>query len=138
MHGDNELKEESKPPAAQEETNATLAPDTSPQMISRYVKARVIYILLMFFATIVASVGITIFVFLTYFYRPVVVLDLKEIVSYVQAKSQKMDQDAAIKMVGTYFDDMTKSIQSRKEIVLVKEAVLNAEQFKDITAEYKK
>jgi hypothetical protein len=138
MHAENGLKEESTLAAAQEATQATQTSEATRQIINRYVRSKVPYIILMLFAAIVASVGITTFVFLNYFYKPVVVLDLKEIVSYVQEKSRKMDQDAAVKMVGTYFDDMAKSIQARKEIVLVKEAVLNAEQFKDITSEYKK
>ena len=138
MHADNAIKEGATSAVIQEATQAAQPLEAPTQIINRYLKARAIYIILLFLTTIVASVGITTFVFLNYFYKPVVVLDLKEVVAYVQTKTKNMDQDAAIKMVGTYFDNMTKSIQSRKEIVLVKEAVLNADQFKDITAEYKK
>jgi hypothetical protein len=116
----------------------TEASDISQKDINRYLKSKTVHIALMFFTTVVASVGITMFVFLNYFYRPVVVMDLKEVVTYMQTKSKTMEKDDAIKMIGSYFDDMSKSLQSRKEIVLVKEAVLNAEQFKDITPEYKK
>ena len=112
--------------------------DPTVDVIKAYIRSRAVHIILTLFGTVALSVGITTFVFLTYFYRPVVVIDLKDIVSHMQAKSQRMDKDEAIKMVSSYFDEMTKSLKSRKELVLVKEAVLNAEQFTDITPEYKK
>jgi hypothetical protein len=139
MRRDNdELSSESTGTTTPKEDKTMEAASTSQKDINRYFKSKAIHIVIMFLATIVASVGITMFVFLNYFYRPIVVLDLKEVVSHMQSKARTMDKDEAIKMVGSYFDEMSKSIQTRKEVVLVKEAVLNAQQFKDITSEYKK
>jgi hypothetical protein len=47
-------------------------------------------------------------------------------------------REQAVKEVGTFFDALTRDLQSRKELVLLKEVVLNAEQFRDITNEYKR
>ena len=87
---------------------------------------------------IAVSVAVSVFVTWKYCHRDIVVVDLKELVAYEQLKTQKMDREQAVKEVGTFFDALTRDLQARKELVLLKEAVLNAEQFKDITNEYKR
>ena len=87
---------------------------------------------------VAVSVALSFLVSRQYCYREVVVVDLKELVAYEQMKTQKMDREQAVKEVGTFFDTITRDFQSRKELVLLKEAVLNAEQFRDITNEYKR
>ncbi len=87
---------------------------------------------------IAVSAAVSAFVTWKYFRQDIVIVDLKELVAYEQLKTQKMDRDQAVKEVGTFFDAFTKDIQERKELVLLKEAVLNAQQFRDITQEYKK
>ena len=87
---------------------------------------------------ITVSVAVSAFVTWKYFRRDIVIVDLKELVTYEQLKTQKMDREQAVKEVGTFFDALTRDLQSRKELVLIKEAVLNADQLKDITNEYKR
>lgn len=89
-------------------------------------------------AIIAVSVGVSVLVMWKYFYREVVVIDIKELVAYEQNKIRKLDKEEAIKEVGTYFEAFSKSISQRKELILIKEAVQNADSFKDITPEYKK
>jgi uncharacterized membrane protein len=87
---------------------------------------------------VTVSAAISVLVTWKYLRRDIVVVDLKELVAYEQLKTQKMDKEQAVKEVGTFFDTFTKDVQARKELVLLKEAVLNAGQFKDITHEYKR
>ncbi len=88
--------------------------------------------------SVVLSVGGSIFIFLNYIHQPIVVIDLKELVAYEQEKTKGMDNEKRIEEVGTFFDKLSKDVKGRKEIVLVKDAVVNAEQLKDITNEFKK
>ncbi|MDA8239172.1 MAG: hypothetical protein M0Z67_02245 [Nitrospiraceae bacterium] len=87
---------------------------------------------------VTVSAAISALVTWKYLRRDIVVVDLKELVAYEQLKTQKMDREQAVKEVGIFFDTFTKDVQARKELVLLKEAVLNAKQFKDITHEYKR
>jgi len=88
--------------------------------------------------SVVLSVGGSIFIFLNYVQQPIVVIDLKELVAYEQDKTKAMDNEKRIEEVGNFFDKLSKDVKGRKEIVLVKEAVVNAEQLKDITNEFKR
>ncbi len=88
--------------------------------------------------TIAISVAASFFVTRQYCHREIVIIDLKELVTYEQVKTQKMDREQAVQEVGAFFDSVTKDLQTRKELVLLKEAVLNAEQFRNITEEYKR
>jgi uncharacterized membrane protein len=87
---------------------------------------------------VTVSAAISALVTWKYLRQDIVVVDLKELVAYEQLKTQKMDREQAVKEVGAFFDTFTKDVQTRKELVLLKEAVLNAGQFKDITHEYKR
>ena len=87
---------------------------------------------------IAVSVAVSFLVTRKYCHREIVIVDLKELVAYEQLKTQKMDREQAVKEVGTFFDALTRDLQYRKELVLLKEVVLNAEQFRDVTNEYKR
>lgn len=100
---------------------------------------RNIRLALLFLMTAAVSVGLSVFVFLHYFYKPVVVLDLKELVAHQRQKAMSLETDKAVEEIGKYFDELSRELSSRRrEIVLVKDAVLNPEQVPDITDEFKK
>ena len=96
--------------------------------------------------TACVSVAASVIIFLEFYYRPIVVIDLKDLVSYQKAKikdkvtnlNDKKEVDTAVREIGTYFDWLGKEIMKRDEIVLVKEAVVNSGKVKDVTSEYKK
>lgn len=87
---------------------------------------------------IVVSIGLSLFIFLHYFHQTVVVLDLKDLVAYERQKTAKMKQEEAVEEVGNFFKKLSEDLEKRDEIVLVKDAVLNSNRFKDITNEYKR
>lgn len=82
------------------------------------------------------SVMLSVVITTHYIRQQIVVVDLGQLAAYQQRVTKDMDKDAAIKEVGDYYDRTTKHIKARKELVLVKQAVVNNEQFKDITSEY--
>ena len=86
---------------------------------------------------VAAAVAITVFVMTTYFVRPIVVVDLQELQSYQKSQISKMKEEEAIDTVATYFRKVAENIRDRKEIVVVKQAVLNPERVRDITGELK-
>ena len=86
---------------------------------------------------VAAAVAITVFVMTTYFVRPIVVVDLQELQSYQKSQISKMKEEEAIDAVTTYFRKVAENIRDRKEIVVVKQAVLNPERVRDITGELK-
>ena len=83
------------------------------------------------------TVGITAFVFLHYFHKPLVVLDIKELIGYEQSRTIKLPPEEAAKQITLYIKTLTESVNGRKEIILVKDAVINPNKLKDITNEYK-
>jgi hypothetical protein len=85
--------------------------------------------------TMIASVGLTLFIFTNFIYRPVVVVDLGALVNDQRAATQGMDVGEATERIGAYFATVSRNINKRREIVLVKEAVINADTVKDITLE---
>ena len=86
---------------------------------------------------VAAAVAITVFVMTTYFVRPIVVVDLQELQNYQKSQISKMKEEEAIDTVATYFRKVAENIRDRKEIVVVKQAVLNPERVRDITGELK-
>lgn len=86
---------------------------------------------------VTAAVAITVFVMTTYFIRPIVVVDLQELQNYEKSRIAKMKEEEAIDAVATYFRKVAENIRGRKEIVVVKQAVLNPERVRDITGELK-
>ena len=86
---------------------------------------------------IAVAVAMTVFVMTTYFVRPIVVVDLQELQSYQKSQISNMKEEAAIDAVATYFRKVAENIRDRKEIVVVKQAVLNPERVRDITGELK-
>ncbi len=86
---------------------------------------------------IAVAVLITVFVINTYFLRPIVVVDLQELQNYQKSQISKMKEEDAIDTVATYFRKVAENIHDRKEIVVVKQAVLNPERVRDITGELK-
>jgi hypothetical protein len=46
-----------------------------------------------------------------------------------------MDIGEAAERIGAYFETVSRNINKRREIILVKEAVINADTVKDITPE---
>jgi len=87
---------------------------------------------------VAAAVAITVFVMTTYFVRPIVVVDLQELQNYQKSQISKMKEEEAIDAVATYFRKVAENIRDRKEIVVVKQAVLNPERVRDITGEPKR
>jgi uncharacterized membrane protein YhiD involved in acid resistance len=86
---------------------------------------------------IAVAVLITLFIINTYFLRPIVVVDLQELQNYQKSQISKMRDEDAIDAVATYFRKVAENIRDRKEIVVVKQAVLNPERVRDITGELK-
>jgi uncharacterized membrane protein YhiD involved in acid resistance len=86
---------------------------------------------------IAVAVLITLFIINTYFLRPIVVVDLQELQNYQKSEISKMKEEDAIDAVATYFRKVAENIHDRKEIVVVKQAVLNPERVRDITGELK-
>jgi hypothetical protein len=86
---------------------------------------------------IAISVLLTIVIINTYFLRPIVVVDLQELQNYQKSQISKMKDEDAIDAVATYFRKVAENIRDRKEIVVVKQAVLNPERVRDITGELK-
>jgi uncharacterized membrane protein YhiD involved in acid resistance len=86
---------------------------------------------------IAVAVLITLFIINTYFLRPIVVVDLQELQNYQKSQISKMREEDAIDAVATYFRKVAENIRDRKEIVVVKQAVLNPERVRDITGELK-
>jgi hypothetical protein len=86
-------------------------------------------------AAVVAAVALA--VFLKFYYRPVVTLDIRGLVAHEQAAVMKLSKEEAEKHVAEYIRSLGESVRSRKEIVLVRDAVLNPETLRDITDEYK-
>lgn len=84
------------------------------------------------------SVGIALIVFLTFFHRPIVVLDIKDLVGYAQSQVMKLPQEEAEKRVAQYITQLRQSTERRKEIIMVKDAVINPETLRNITDEFKK
>lgn len=87
---------------------------------------------------ILFSVALSLFLFWQFFHRPIVVLDIKDIVTYEKKRILNMKEEDAVAEAGIFFKNLSDDLNKRKEIVLLKEAVLNSETFKDITNEYKK
>lgn len=84
------------------------------------------------------AVGISIIIFHQFFHgaNQIAVIDLKKIVQEEKqrAVSLKTEEEAS-QSVALFFSHLSFVIQNRKEVVLVKEAVLNTENVKDITEE---
>ncbi len=99
---------------------------------------RTLWIVLAHVATAALSVGLTLFIFLHFYYQPVVVIDMDEIAGYVQKNGVKMETDKAVEYVGKYYDWMAKDLKARKELIIVKKAIYNADKVKDITNDYKR
>ncbi len=86
---------------------------------------------------ILISVVLTVFVMSNYFIKPIVVIDLQEIQNYQRSVIVNMKDEEKIDYIANYFKNLAENIKKRKEIVIVKQAILNPEQLKDITDELK-
>jgi len=86
------------------------------------------------------TVGITVFILLQFFYKPpkpIVVLDIKELIGHEQSRAVKLPPDKAAEQIALHVKNLSDSIKKRDDIVLVKDAVINPEKLRDITNEYK-
>lgn len=84
------------------------------------------------------SVGIAVFVIVQFFYKPVVVLDLKNLVAYQKKQTSTLKAEEMETQIAEYFKSVSDKIQSNdREIILVKEAVLNSNKVLDITGRFK-
>lgn len=86
------------------------------------------------------TVGITVFILLQFFYKPpkpIVVLDIKELIGYEQSRAVKLPPEKAAEQIALHVKNLSDSIKKRDDIVLVKDAVINPEKLRDITNEYK-
>ena len=77
------------------------------------------------------------FHFSSFYYQPIVVIDMDEIAGYVQKKGIKMDTDEAVDYIGKYYDWMAKELKQRKELIIVRKAIYNTDKAKDITMNIK-
>lgn len=85
---------------------------------------------------VVISVGIALVIFLQFFHKPIVVVSLAELERHIRSEAAKLSsQDEAIREVATFWALVGDRISQRKDIVLIKEAVLNNEKMPDITKE---
>ena len=83
------------------------------------------------------TVFLTVFIFLQFFYRPIVVVSLKDLEAYQKKLIHSMKEEDAAVEVARFFERVARDIQNRREIVLVKEAVLNTDRVVDITEDLK-
>lgn len=86
---------------------------------------------------IAIAVAITVFIMTTYFVRPIVVVDLQELQSYQKLQTANMKDEERIDFVASYFKKVAENIRTRQEIVVVRQAVLNPDNVRDITGELK-
>lgn len=88
---------------------------------------------------VLISVAATTYIMTTFFYKPVVVLDLTSLVNTArQASLAIKDDQQRVDYVANYFQEISNDLKKRREIVIIKEAVLNPDRLKDITEDYKK
>lgn len=81
------------------------------------------------------SVGIALIIFLQFFHKPIVVVSLVELERHIRSVVSKMPQEEAVKEVALFWALVGDKIAQRKDIVLVKEAVINNEKLPNITQE---
>lgn len=86
-------------------------------------------------ARLIVTIVITISIFLYYFHKQIVVVSLAELEKHIRSETSKISYEEAIREVGIFWANIGDKISQRKEIVLIKEAVVNSEQLKDITKE---
>ena len=86
---------------------------------------------------IAVTAFLAVFIFLQFFYRPIVVVSLKDLEAYQKKLILNMKEEDAAVEVARFFERVARDIQDRKEIVLVKEAVLNTDRVVDITEDLK-
>lgn len=84
------------------------------------------------------SVGIALVIFLQFFYKPIVVVSLVDLERYIRSEVAKMSHEEAVREVALFWALVGDRIAQRKDIVLIKEAVLNNEKLPDITKELMK
>lgn len=86
-------------------------------------------------ARTLVSVGIALIIFLQFFHKPIVVVSLAELERHIRNEVSKMSQEEAIKEVALFWALVGDKIAQRKDIVVIKEAVLNSEKIPNITQE---
>lgn len=86
--------------------------------------------------TLIAA-GIALIIFLQFFHdtNSIAVVDLKKVVNEEKQRIGNKKAEEAAGDVGIFFSHLSYVIQNRKEIIVVKEAVLNPERVRDITDE---
>lgn len=89
-------------------------------------------------ARTLVSVGIALVVFLHFFHKPVVVVSLAELEKHIRSQIATMTQEEAVKEVALFWNLVGDRITQRKEVVIIKEAVLNSDQLPNITQELMK
>jgi len=89
-------------------------------------------------ARLLVSVGIALVIFLQFFHKPIVVVSLVELERHIRNEVSKKPQEEAIKEVALFWALVGDKIAQRKDIVLIKEAVLNNEKIPNITQELMK
>lgn len=89
-------------------------------------------------ARMLVSVGIALVIFLHFFHKPVVVVSLAELEKHIRSQIATMTQEEAVKEVALFWNLVGDRITQRKEVVIIKEAVLNSDQLPNITQELMK
>lgn len=86
-------------------------------------------------ARTLVSVGIALVIFLHFFHKPVVVVSLADLEKHIRSQIATMGQEEAMKEVALFWSIASDRIMQRKEVVIIKEAVLNSDKLPNITQE---
>lgn len=122
--------------APQQSPSVSDQPVDSPEMPSRADQFMVAAAKELFRLTV--AVGIAVFVILHWFYKPVVTVDLKELVALEKEQVRTLKAEEAETAVAEYFKRLSERLQSNNsEIILVKEAVINSDRVPNVTGRYK-
>lgn len=84
-------------------------------------------------ARIAAAVGITLLIYTQYFEKKIAIVSLIELDKHIRQQSMNIPKEELVSEIGKFWAKVGDKIAQRKEIVFIKEAVINHEILPDIT-----